>query len=96
MEDKIANSIAQHQGVINELELIKERVKKNIDSTVRFRIETRQIFKSWEPYIARCKDKMDISPDTMIAILDEAMKVERERINKLIDMEIDKRISKDK
>lgn len=96
MEDKIANSIAQHQGVINELELIKDRVKKNIDSTVRFRIETRQIFKSWEPYITKCKDKMDISPDTMTAILDEAIKVERERINKLIDMEIDRRISKDK
>lgn len=96
MNDKIANSIAKHQGIINELEIIKERVKKNIDTTVKFRIETKQIFRAWEPYILKCKDKMNISPDTMLIILDEAINVEKERINVLIDMEIDKRLSKNK
>ena len=93
MEDKISNSIAKHQGIINELEVIKDRVKKNIDTTVKFRIETRQIFKAWEPYISKCKDKMNISPDTMLIILDETINVERERINVLIDMEIDRRLN---
>lgn len=96
MEEKIANSIALHQMTINELEDIKLKVKDNIDDTVKFRIETRQIFRAWEPYITKCKSKMAISPRTMMLILDEAIKVERGRIDKLIDMEIDRRISKDK
>jgi len=96
MDDKIANSIALHQATINELKDIKKKVEKNIDDTVRFRIETRQIFRMWEPYITKCKDKMDVGPHTMMVILDQAIKVERERINKLIDMEIDNRISKKK
>lgn len=94
MEDKIANSIAQHQTTINELEKIKVKVKDNIDDTVKFRVETRQIFRVWEPYIIKCKDKLDVSPRTMCIILDEAIKVERERIDKLIDMEIENRIKK--
>ena len=96
MEEKIANSIALHQMTINELEDIKLKVKDNIDDTVKFRIETRQIFRAWEPYITNCKSKMDISPRTMMLILDEAIKAEKGRIDKLIDMEIDRRISKDK
>ena len=96
MEEKIANSIALHQITINELEDIKLKVKDNIDDTVKFRIETRQMFRAWEPYIAKCKSKMDISPRTMMLILDEAIKAEKGRIDKLIDMEIDRRISKDK
>ncbi len=96
MEEKIANSIALHQMTINELEDIKLKVKDNIDDTVKFRIETRQIFRAWEPYMTKCKSKMDISPRTMMLILDEAIKAEKGRIDKLIDMEIDRRISKDK
>ena len=96
MEEKIANSIALHQATINELKDIKKKVEKNIDDTVRFRIETRQIFRAWEPYITKCKDKMDVGPHTMLTILDQAIKVERERINKLIDMEIENRLKKEK
>lgn len=96
MEEKIANSIALHQATINELKEIKLRVNKNINSTVRFRIETKQIFRDWEPYIMKCKDKMDIAPQTMTLILDEAIKIERERINKLIDMEIENRLKTEK
>lgn len=96
MDDKIANSIALHQVTINELKDIKKKVENNIDDKVRFRIETRQIFRMWEPYITKCRDKMDIGPHTMLTILDQAINVERDRINKLIDMEIDKRINKEK
>lgn len=93
MENKIANSIALHQATINELVEIKEKVKKNIDENVKFRIETRQVFRAWEPYITKRKDKFDVSPHTMNVILDEAIKVEKERIDKLIDMEIDRRMN---
>ena len=96
MEDKIANSIALHQMTVNELLEIKERVKNNVDDTVRLRIETRQIFRAWEPYIIKRKNKLEVSPRTMNLILDEAIRKEKEHINNLIDMEIQRAISKKK
>ena len=39
---------------------------------------------------------MDVGPHTMLTILDQAIQVERDRINKLIDMEIDNRINNKK
>lgn len=95
MDEKIANSIAIHQATVNELEEVKHRVAKHIDDDVKFYVKTRQIFRNYEPYITRCKDKIDLSPRTMTIILDEAIRKEKERIDKLIDMEIEKRISKD-
>ena len=91
MDDKIANSIALHQMTIEEVREIKKNVQENIDDTVRFDIRTRLVFRRWEPYISRIKNKLDISPRTMLLILDEVEKKEKERIDKLIDMEIDHR-----
>lgn len=92
MEDKIANSIVLHQLTIKELEEIKENIAENIDDVVRFRIETRRIFRVWEPYISRIKNKLEVSPRTMILIIEEVIADEKRKINKLIDMEVDKRI----
>lgn len=92
MEDKIANSIALHQMAIKELEEIRKNVKENIDDIVRFRIETRLAFGGWDPHIARVKNRLEVSPRTMLLILDEAKKKEKEKIDKLIDMEIDHRM----
>lgn len=96
MDDKIANLITLHQMTIEEVRGIKKNVQENIDDTVRFDIRTRLIFRRWEPYIARIKNKLDISPRTMLLILDEVEKKEKERIDKLIDMEIDHRTIKKK
>lgn len=92
MEDKIANSIALHQMTIKELEEIKENIAENIDDVVRFCIETRRIFRVWEPYISRIKNKLEVSPRTMILIIEEVIANEKRKINKLIDMEVDKRM----
>ena len=94
MDDKITNSIVLHQLTIKELEEIKENVAKNIDDMVRFRIETRRIFRVWEPYISRIKNKLEVSPRTMILIIDGIIEDEKRKINKLIDMEVDQRIMK--
>ena len=91
MDDKIINSIALHQITIKELEEIKKNVKENIDDIVRFCVETRLAFGEWDLCIARVKHKLEISPRTMLLILDEVEKKEKERIDKLIDMEIDRR-----
>lgn len=94
MDDKITNSIVLHQLTIKELEEIKENVAENIDDMVRFRIETRRIFRVWEPYISRIKNKLEVSPRTMILIIDGIIENEKRKINKLIDMEVDQRIMK--
>lgn len=94
MDDKITNSIVLHQLTIKELEEIKENVAENIDDMVRFRIETRRIFRVWEPYISRIKNKLEVSPRTMILIIDGIIEDEKRKINKLIDMEVDQRIMK--
>ena len=94
MDDKITNSIVLHQLTIKELEEIKENVVKNIDDMVRFRIETRRVFRVWEPYISRIKNKLEVSPRTMILIIDRIIEDEKRKINKLIDMEVDQRIMK--
>ena len=94
MDDKITNSIVLHQLTIKELEEIKEKVAENIDDMVRFRIETRRIFRVWEPYISKIKNKLEVSPRTMILIIDGIIEDEKRKINKLIDMEVDQRIMK--
>lgn len=94
MDDKITNSIVLHQLTIKELEEIKENIAKNIDDMVRFRIETRRIFRVWEPYISRIKNKLEVSPRTMILIIDGIIENEKRKISKLIDMEVDQRIMK--
>lgn len=95
MDDKITNLIALHQRTIEEIQLIKENVKENIDDTVRFDIRTRLMFKRWEPYITRIKNKLEVSPRTMLLILDGLEEYEKREIDKLIDIEIKNRL-KDK
>lgn len=94
MNDKIGNSIVKHQLIINELKQIKERVSKNIDKKVKFCVHTRTLFHSWEPCTIKHKDYVNVSSDTMYVILDMAIAKEKERINKLIDMEIEFRTGK--
>lgn len=96
MNDKIGNTIALHQMAINELEEIKRRVKTTASDDIRFRVETKHWYGYAEPFIAKHRDKLEVSVYTMNLILDEAIKKERERIDKLIDMEIEKNIAKEK
>ena len=91
MEDKIGNSIALHQQTINELNELKEKVETNQSEKIRFRIETKRWYGYSEPFLAKEKDIVDLSKYAMQVILDEAIKKEKERINKLIDMEIEMR-----
>ena len=80
MNEKISNTIALHQMSINELKEIKHRVETTESEDVRFRIETKHWYGYSEPFIAKNKDKLEISVYTMTLILDEAIKKEKERI----------------
>ena len=89
MEEKIANSIARHQMTINELKEIKNKIEDALEDTTTFVVETQQL--AWTTIFTR-KDKMNISTYTMNLIIDRAIEIERERINKLIDAEIENEI----
>jgi hypothetical protein len=89
MKEKIANSIARHQMAINELKEIKFKIEDAVEDTTKFIVETQQL--TWASAFTR-KDKMNISIYTMNLIIDKAIETERERINKLIDAEIENEI----
>ena len=89
MKEKIANSIARHQMAINELKEIKFKIEDAAEDTTKFIVETQQL--TWASAFTR-KDKMNISTYTMNLIIDKAIETERERINKLIDAEIENEI----
>lgn len=94
MDEKISNTIALHQMAINELKEIKHRVETTATDDIRFRIETKHWYGYSEPFIAKTRDKLEISTYTMLLILDEAITKEKERIDKLIDMEIKRKWGK--
>ena len=91
MKEKIANSIALHQMTINELKNIKHNIEQSVDEKVKFSIETRHII-GFDIGISKKKKTLSISNYTMKLLLDEAIRKEKERINKLIDMEIERRM----
>ena len=91
MEEKIANSIALRQMTINELKEIKHNIEQSVDKNVKFSIETRHII-GFDIGILKKKKTLPISNYTMKLLLDEAIRKEKERINKLIDMEIERKL----
>ena len=91
MEEKICNTIALCQMSINELRNIKKRLEDNCTDNVKFIIQTRE-FNPIDLATFRRKHKLDISTYTMNLILDEAIRKEKEKIDKLIDMEIERRM----
>ena len=93
MEEKICNTIALCQMSINELKGIKKKLEDNCTDNVKFIIQTRE-FNPIDLGTFRRKHKLDISTYTMNLILDEAIRKEKEKIDKLIDMEIERRMKK--
>lgn len=91
MEDKISNTIFLKQQSINELNDLKEKIKKSDTDKIRFRIETKHWYGFTEPTLIKSKDKLNLSKYTMLKIIDKAIEEERAYIDKLIDMEIESR-----
>ena len=91
MKEKIANSIALRQMTINELKEIKHNIEQSVDKNVKFSIETRHII-GFDIGILKKKKTLPISNYTMKLLLDEAIRKEKERINKIIDMEIERKL----
>lgn len=92
MDEKISNTIALKQQIINELEKLSMDVKESVTKDIRFRIETKHWYGYSEPFLKKDRHILNVSKDTMQSILNSAIEKEKERIEKLIDMEIQKRI----
>lgn len=92
MKEKIANSIVQHQMTINELNEIKNNIEQSIDTDVEFNIKTKHLIGYDVMGILKKKKKLSISNYSMSLIIDGLVKKEKERIDKLIDMEIERRM----
>lgn len=88
MEEKISNTIFLKQQSINELNELKEKIKKSDTEKIRFRVETKHWYGFTEPHLIKDKNKLNISKYTMLKIIDKAIEEERAYIDKLIDMEI--------
>lgn len=89
MNDKIGNSIAQHYQIINELKQLQNQVRDVVNNKVRFRIEMKKPIPV-EPFSFLFARHIDVSSDTMYMVLEECIRKERSRVDKLIDMEIDR------
>ena len=92
--DKIENSIVLHQGTIETLKKIKERVETSETEDIRIKIETKHWYGFSEPFLAKERHKIETTKYSANLLLDTAIKIEKERIDKLIDMEIEKRTNK--
>ena len=87
MEEKICNEIARRQGTIFELNNLIECVSKTRKDEVLFKMETSRlgsVCDLWPEY--RDRHNIPVSKYTMVIILKEAVRKEKERINKLVDM----------
>ena len=91
MKEKITNSIALRQMTINELKEIKHNIEQSVDENVKFSIETRHII-GFDIGILKKKKTLTNSNYTMKILLDEAIRKEKERIDKLIDMGIERKL----
>lgn len=92
MDEKISNTIALKQQIINELEKLSLDVKESVTNDIRFRIETKHWYGYSEPFLKKDRHILEVSKDTMQSIINSAIEKEKEKIEKLIDMEIQKRI----
>lgn len=92
MEDieKIENTIALKYQTIQEIKMLINKIEESSSKDIRFRIETKHWYGfGLEPHLIKEKDIINISKNSMITILNETIQKERERIDKLTDMEIE-------
>lgn len=93
VENKLSNSIALHQMIIEELKEIKRNVVDHTGDDVDFTIKTKHVITKAGIHFVKRKNKVNVSVYTMNLMLDELIKQEAERIDKLIDKMIDHRIA---
>lgn len=90
-EEKPYNSIVLQKSRIEEIEKIKQLVASSDTKDIRIKIETKHWCGYLEPFLKKEKSKIKLTKDTTILILEGLQDKCKERIDKLIDMEIERR-----
>ena len=92
--EKIYNTIFIKQNTINKLKKLHDIIDSSRSQNVKFRVETKHWY-GWGTDFHEGKERTEIpiSKDLMNEIISIAMERETERINKLIDMEVEARIN---
>lgn len=91
MEEELDIAIAKHQQRIQDLKEIQERIKDSETEKIRFKIESKHWYGYSEPFLAKAKDTIRLDKYTAKLLLEIAIKVEKQQIDNLIDIEIIKR-----
>lgn len=89
--DKIENSIALHQENIEGFKKMKARIEASETEKLRIDIQTKHWYGYFEPTLLKHHNKIELQKYSALTLLDIAIKLEKEKIDKLIDMEIEKR-----
>lgn len=84
-EENVFKIIANEQKKIDELNYIKERLKKTDEKDIRLKIETKHWYGFTEPILCQEKHKLNISKDTIEEIIDEIIRKTEEKMNNLIE-----------
>jgi hypothetical protein len=92
MDDERLINIASHQEQILTLKEIKQQIEDCPKEDVKFKIETKHWLGLYHPTYSKRTDKWKIDKASAMLILDMAIKVEKQKINNLIDIEIKERM----
>lgn len=90
-EEKTYNSIVLQKSRIEEIEKIKQLVASSETKDIRINVETKHWYGYLDPFLKKEKHKIKLTKDTTILILEGLQDKCKERIDKLIDMEIERR-----
>lgn len=90
--NNIENSIALHQENIEGFKQIKKRVEESETEQLRIEIQTKHWHGFSEPILLKHHNKIEIPKHSATVLLETAIKLEQEKIDKIIDMEIEKRM----
>lgn len=93
MDSKLLEAISLKQKKIDELESIIEEVEKHGKATIALSFKTRYWYGFVEPVLLKGKHKIKINKKTMLEILQQMIKNEKAYIDRVIECEIEQRIS---
>lgn len=94
MEEKIENSIVFYKLKIDQIEKIKTNVVSSETKDIRLKIETKHWYGLSEPFLSKEKHKIQLEKSVIVEVLNEIQNKYKENIDKLIDMEIERRNNK--
>lgn len=92
MSNYTSMRIFECQKIINELQKLQNTIKQSEDDNVRFLIQTKHWY-GWreDSVLLKKKTQLNFSKETIIALIDAAIQVQKERIDNALEFEANDR-----